>query len=281
MHYIEFPRLHLHFNINPVAFSIGSLEVHWYGIIMALAVTIGYFLAMSVIERFGYKKDDVSNVLFISVISGVICARIYYVVFNMDGFRHELSNVLNLRTGGLAIYGGVIGAMISVFVFCKYRKYKFLNFIDVLIPYLALGQSIGRWGNYTNQEAFGINTSLPWGMSGDLITQHIRMFVAKGMDITDELPVHPTFLYESIVNMIIFVILLMVRKNKKFDGNVFYMYMILYGVARFFIEGLRTDSLMFLGFRISQVVSLVLVLVFSCILVYKNRKINLDKSGEK
>lgn len=279
MHYIMFPKLHLYFNIDPVAVTIGNLDIYWYGIIIAVAVTVGYFLAMRIIEHFGYTKDDVSNVLMISTIVGVVCARMYYVVFNFDMFRDNLLDILNLRTGGLAIYGGIIGAVVSVYIYCVHKKYNFLNFIDVLIPYLALGQSIGRWGNFANQEAFGVNTDMPWGMSGDLINKEITKLMAKGVNITKDL-VHPTFLYESIINIIIFIILCKVRKNKKFDGSVLCLYMILYGIARFFIEGLRIDSLMFLGFRVSKVLSFLLVVIFSFVFFHEKRKQILNKSGE-
>lgn len=281
MHYIEFPKLWLHFNIDPVAFKLGNIEIYWYSIMIVLAVSVGYFLAMSSIERFKYTKDDVSNVLFVSTILGIVCARIYYVVFDFEAFRHNWVSIFNIRNGGIAIYGGIIGALVAAYFYCVIKKYSFLNFIDVLIPYLALGQSIGRWGNFTNQEAFGVNTTLPWGMSGDIIIKEIRKLMAYGVNITDEIPVHPTFLYESLADFVIFIVLIFARKNKKVDGSVLCLYLILYGVARFFIEGLRTDSLMFLGFRVSKLLSLLSVLIFSFVMYFIRRKKDKLEVGEK
>lgn len=272
MHYIEFPKLNIHLNIDPVAISIGNLAIHWYGIIISIAVFLGFFLAIRKISSFGYKEDDVTNVITIAIPSAVIGARIYYVTFNFSAFYDDWVSIFNIRTGGLAIYGGIIGALLSVYFYCRVKKYSFLNFVDVLIPYLALGQAIGRWGNFTNQEAFGGNTNLPWGMTGDLIKKDISLLNAKGFEISQDIPVHPTFLYEFIANIIIFFILLKIRKNKRFDGNVLYTYLILYGFARFFIEGLRTDSLMFLGFRVSQILSLIIVVVFLVLMSLPKRK---------
>ena len=277
MHYIEFPKLNIHLNIDPVAINIGNIDVHWYGIIISFAVFLGFFLAIRKINSFGYSEDDVTNIITIAIPSAVIGARIYYVAFNFDAFSDDLLSIFNIRTGGLAIYGAIIGAFISVYCYCKIKKYKFLNIVDVLIPYLALGQAIGRWGNFTNQEAFGINTNLPWGMTGDIINQEISYLSASGVSISQGIPVHPTFLYEFVVNLTIFFILLKVRKNKKFDGNVLYVYLTLYGIARFFIEGLRIDSLMFLGFRVSQILSLVIVLLCLGLYAITNKKRNIEQ----
>lgn len=262
MHYIEFPALGLHFNISPVAISIGGIDIYWYGIIISMAVFLGFFLATKKSTAFGYTKDDVVNMLTISIPSAIVGARLYYVIFNSQLFKDNLFSIFNIRTGGLAIYGGIIGAMLAIYAYCRYKGYKFLNFMDVFIPYLALGQSIGRWGNFTNQEAFGTNTKLFIGMTGDLIKKEVGYLEQTGLKISSDIPVHPTFLYESVANMIIFLILVRLRKNNKLDGNVLCTYMILYGISRFFIEGLRIDSLMFKGLRISQVLSAVIVVAF-------------------
>ena len=265
VHYIDFPKIGLHFNLSPVAFSLCGVEIYWYGIIMSTAILIGFFAACREARKYGYKSDDVSGILVCALGLGLVCARLYYVVFNLEDFRNNWIRVVNLRTGGLAIYGGIIGALFATYCYCLRRGYKFLNVIDVLMPYLALGQSIGRWGNFTNQEAFGKVTELPWGMTGDIIKD-----MNDGMYATSL--VHPTFLYESIITLVLYFVLRRVRDRKKFDGQVLGTYMLGYGVARFFIEGLRTDSLMFLNFRVSKVLSFALVLVSVAMFVMNRRR---------
>lgn len=260
--YIAFPKLDLHFDVDPVAISFGDFCIYWYGIIISVAIFVGFFLVKRNVYRFGYTVDDICNILVYAIVFGLLCARAYYVVFNIDEFRHEWVNILNIRTGGLAIYGGVIGALVSIYVYCKKRGYRFLDVVDILMPYLALGQSIGRWGNFTNQEAFGVETTLPWGMTGDII---------KG--VAGEKLVHPTFLYESLVTLVIFFVLCGIRKRKKVDGEVFFAYMLMYGLARFFIEGLRVDSLMLLNFRVSQVLSAAMVVVAIVFGIIKKKKV--------
>lgn len=274
IHYIEFPKLGLHFNLDPIAFSVGGIEIYWYGIIMSVAILVGFFTACREVKRHGYKPDDVGGILVGAIVLGLVCARLYYVVFNLDYFADNWTRILNLRTGGLAIYGGIIGAMFATYCYCKRHGYKFLNVIDVLIPYLALGQSIGRWGNFTNQEAFGKATSLWWGMTGDIIRDTYDGVYAQGL-------VHPTFLYESMVTFILYFVLRRVRERKVFDGHVLCVYMLWYGVARFFIEGMRTDSLKFLNFRVSKLLSLALVVISVVVFVLNKRKLRRVRCYEK
>lgn len=274
LHYIDFPKLGLHFEIDPVAYRIGGMEIYWYGIIISAAILVGFVVAMREVVRYGYSDDDVGEVLVCATVVGIICARLYYVMFNIDNFRDDLIRVFNLRTGGLAIYGGVIGALVAVYFYCRRRGYKFLNLIDVFIPYLALGQSIGRWGNFTNQEAFGRVTTLPWGMTGDIIKSVNDGMYADGL-------VHPTFLYESIVTFVLYFVLRRLRDRKKFDGYVLCVYVLAYSVARFFIEGLRIDSLMLMNFRVSKVLSSVLAIVSISVLAMNWRKMIGDDNCEK
>jgi len=183
----------------------------------------------------------------------IICARLYYCIF-----QGSFENFLNFRTGGLAIYGGIIGAIATIFVYCKIKRLNFLDMLDYIAPYLALGQAIGRWGNFVNIEAYGTETSLPW-----------RMGIYEGGIYTE---VHPAFLYESIATFLIFLILFKIRNKRRYKGQITFLYLALYGAARFFIEGVRIDSLMLNNVRISQVLALSNFVVFGSILLYKSIK---------
>ena len=199
------------------------------------------------------------DLLMFMVPIGIICARIYYCIFKWDYYSAHPLEIFQIWNGGIAIYGAVIGGVITAFVFCKIRKIQFLDMADFCIPYLALCQSIGRWGNFVNAEAHGT------------VTDSFFKMGIQNSEINPMQYFHPTFLYESVCTFIIFLILLFVDKKKKFVGQAFYLYFILYGVARYFIEGLRTDSL-YVGdtnIRISQLLSLILVFVFTILYVYK------------
>ena len=216
--------------MNPVAFTIFGIDVMWYGVIISTGFLIGVVLALSESKRTGFKEDNLLDFLLYAIPIGILGARAYYVIFSWDYYSQNLSQIINIRNGGLAIHGAVIAGVITGIIFCKIRKINFLELIDLVIPSLILGQAIGRWGNYVNQEAYGGPTDLPWGI------------MVNGQKV------HPTFLYESIINILIFIFLLWFRKNKKAsDGQIFGLYLILYSSGRFFIEGLRTDSLNFYG----------------------------------
>lgn len=262
------------FYINPVFLEFGTLKIYWYGIIIVFGIILALYLLY---KRFDTRKkhrilnknnfdenydfcfDTIIDFLTFAIIIGFISARIYYVIFNFNYYINHPSEVFMIWRGGLAIYGGVIGAVITGIIFCKKRKISFLNFADLLVPYLLLAQSIGRWGNFVNQEAYGYETNLPWKMG------------IYDLSINDYIYVHPTFLYESILTFLSFIFLVNLSKNKKFNGQIFYLYFIMYGIIRFFIEGLRTDSLMFANFRVSQILSLIFVIFFG-ILYYAKRK---------
>jgi len=208
--------------------------------------------------------------------ASIIGARLYYVIFSWDEFKDNLIDILNTRKGGLAIYGGVIAALITVFIFAKVKKINAFELLDFGIVYVPLAQAIGRWGNFVNQEAFGKNTDLPWGMTGNLIRKQLQISADKlskmGIIVDPSKPVHPTFLYESLWNVGVFLLLLFFRKRKKVDGEVLLLYGILYGLGRAWIEGLRTDSLMIGNLRISQFLSIIIVIVFSVVLYIKRKK---------
>lgn len=195
--------------------------------------------------------------LFVLPIS-IICARIYFIIFKLDYFIANPSEIFNIRNGGLAIYGGIIGAIVTIIVFCKKKKIKVLDVLDYIAPYLALGQAIGRWGNFFNGEAHGTQTQ-----------SFFRMGITENGNY---IQVHPTFLYESVCTFIIFIILYKLRNKRKYEGQLTYIYFFLYGIARTIIEGFRTDSLMLGSFRISQILSIVLTIIFGSILLYKRLK---------
>jgi phosphatidylglycerol---prolipoprotein diacylglyceryl transferase len=281
MNRVEFPGLGgLVIPINRVAFSVFGFSVYWYGLIISFAFLLGTVLGIRHCNKYQIKKDDFLDLLMVAIPTAIVFARLYYVVFAWEDFRGNLLSIFNLRTGGLAIYGGVIGAVLGALIFTKVKKIKTLQMFDFAVVYLPLGQAIGRWGNFVNQEAFGVNTTLPWGMRSETtimeLTRLQRMGVSiSSWDINPLLPVHPTFLYEFLWNSVVFVSLLLLRSKKKFDGEVFYMYMALYGLGRFFIEGLRTDSLMLGGFRVSQLLALIFFIVFVGVILKKRMNKNI------
>lgn len=222
-----------------VAFTLFGIDVMWYGILIGIGILLGVTLATKEAVRYGLSEDHFSTMLLWAIPIAIVGARLYYVLFNLDYYGQNPVHILNIREGGLAIYGGIIAALLTSYIYCKYKKMSFLTATDAAMPGVALGQAIGRWGNFMNQEAYGSETTLPWGM------------------LIDGKIVHPTFLYESLFNLCLVIFLLWYgRKKRKHPGEVLFLYMIGYGIARFFIEGLRTDSLYFMNFRISQLVSL-------------------------
>lgn len=226
--------------MNPVAFKIFGIEIMWYGILISLGVLLGVYFALKECKRVGFKEDDLLDFLLIAIPIAIVGARAYYVIFSWDYYSQNLGEIIKIRSGGLAIHGALIAGVIVGIFFCKKRKINVLQLLDIVIPSVALGQAIGRWGNFINQEAHGGPTNLPWGI------------MVNGQKV------HPTFLYESIMDFAIFLFLVWLRKNKKLKhGQIFALYLILYSATRFFVEGLRTDSLMFFGLRIAQLVSLV------------------------
>lgn len=267
---VQFPGLGLDFKFNNWAFEVFGIKIFWYGILIAAAFLAAVLLAMRSSKKYGIEQESILDLVLFTAPAAIICARLYYVIFSWDQFKGNLLEVFNTRNGGLAVYGGVIGAFIVAWFFARYKKIPFLHLLDFGVPYLALGQAIGRWGNFVNQEAFGAVTSLPWRMNGNYINSYIGG-ISRSIDLTKN-GVHPTFLYESLWDFALFLFLANYRKKKKVEGEVLYLYLILYGVGRFFIEGLRTDSLMLGSLRVSQMLSLLLVLVFVSLFVYGRRK---------
>lgn len=243
--------------MNPVAFEIFGLSIRWYGILIGCGMLIGAYLAMKEARRLGLKDDILLDALIIALPCAIVGARLYYVLFNLNTYS-SIWDALNIRQGGLAIHGGVLAAVGAFWIYAKVKKLDFWKWLDIAAPSIILGQAIGRWGNFINQEAHGGETDLPWGI------------------MVDGVKVHPTFLYESLGNFIIFFILYKMRKTKKFDGQQIAWYMILYSVIRFFIEGMRTDSLYLGPIRVAQLISL-LMIVGGVVLLNIRKKHPLEK----
>lgn len=273
MNLVEFPNLGgLKFTINPVAFQVFGLPIYWYGIIIALGFMLAIFLALRSCQGHGIDPENLIDLILYATPVAIISARLYYVIFSWDQYRNNLSEIINTRRGGLAIYGGIIGALLVALIFTRVKKLSFMKILDFISPYIALAQAIGRWGNFVNQEAFGTNTTLPWGMTSDRIRDELTRLQIEGRSVNPALPVHPTFLYESLLDLCIFLFLIRYSKKEKAEGEVFFLYMISYGTGRFFIEGLRTDSLMLGNLRISQVLAFVFVLAFGIAFYLKRKK---------
>lgn len=241
--------------MNPVAFKIFGFPVYWYGVLIGLGMFLGVVVAVYRAKQEGYDDNVIVDLALVAIPVAVLFARLYYVIFNWEYYRQHPSLILNTRTGGMAIHGGIIGGILAGYLYSRFKKIPFWKLADICAPSMILGQAIGRWGNYVNQEAHGGPTDLPWGI------------------MVNGVKVHPTFLYESLWDFGVFIFLMYYTKKKKFDGEIMINYLILYSIARFFIEGLRTDSLMIGPFRTAQVIS-VLIIIGGLILrsIMRNRK---------
>lgn len=267
--HVTFDGLGISFDLPSIAFSIGSYQIHWYGIIIAL----GFALAVLYGGRMAYKwkmsLDGMTDVLIWGTLLGIICARLYYVAFEWDYYSVHLSEIPAIWNGGIAIYGGIIGALIGAAIGCKIGKIDFLNLLDLGSLGLLIGQGIGRWGNFFNQEAFGTNTTTAlfrmWSPKiRDTLLDSSQALAAKGIEVNPDLPVYPTFLYESVWCLLSFVVLhIIIKKHRKFKGEIFMLYGVLYGAERMIVEGMRTDSLYIAHttIRVSQLLSAIIVVV--------------------
>ncbi len=266
MNTVEFPGLGHTFHLNRGAFHIGNLSVTWYGILITLGILLAMAFALSQCKKFGIIPDKLIDVTLGGVVGGIVGARLYYVAFSWDTFKDDLSSIVKTWEGGMAIYGGLIGAILVGALIVKIRKMKLLPVLDIACMGFLIGQAIGRWGNFVNVEAFGSNTSLPWGMTGERITSYlsnsanIEALNKLGVTVDALAPVHPCFLYESLWCALGFLLLFLYSKHHKFDGELFLMYTAWYGLGRGVIEGLRTDSLLLGSIRVSQLLAFVLVI---------------------
>lgn len=261
---VTFPGLGLSFEISRVAFTIGGVNIYWYGVVIAVGIVLAMAFALRHCTEFGIDGDAMVDVIVVGVVLGILSARAYYVA--MAPFKYQsIREILSLRDGGLAIYGGIIGAVVFGGLACKWRKVPVLPMFDLTGMGFLIGQCLGRWGNFFNQEAFGCNTTLPWGMYSAATEAYLRgstVTVPAGVTIDPTMPVHPTFLYESIWCLVGFVALRFYMKKRRFNGDIALLYAIWYGLGRFWIEGLRTDSLLLvpsMGLRASQLVAAIAV----------------------
>lgn len=256
---LTFPGLGLEFHLSRVAFTIGGMSIAWYGIIMAVGFLIGICYVMARVKEFGVDGDRVIDVLLVAVIGGIVGARLYYVAFSWNEYKDNLIDIFKIWHGGIAIYGGLIGAVIVGLIMCRVRKVRMLPMCDLATGGVIIGQAIGRWGNFVNIEAFGSNTTMPWGMAGPAVERylagHQEQLALAGVTVDPLMPVHPTFFYESMWCLIGFALIAFYTKRRRFDGELILLYGAWYGLGRFFIEGLRTDSLMLGTVRISQIVA--------------------------
>ena len=263
---VQFPGLGLSFELSRVAFSIGDMDIYWYGVCIAFGLCLALVFAFRRCTEFGIDADSMVDVILIGVVLGIASARLYYVA--MAPYNYDtIWDVLAVRDGGLAIYGGIIGAFVFGGLACKWRGVPVLPMFDLAGMGFLIGQGCGRWGNFFNQEAFGCNTTLPWGMYSEATRAYLMgstVTAQSGVTIDPNLPVHPTFLYESIWCFVGFLLLFRYIKKRKFNGDIALRYMIWYGAGRFWIEALRTDSLMLvpsIGLRASQLVAGIAVVV--------------------
>jgi len=258
----------------------GGFKIMLYGVLIGIGIVVGMLIANYNAKRAGLGGDIIYDFATYAIVFSVIGARLYYVIFSWDYYGQNPSQILNLRSGGLAIYGGVICAVITLVVYCRVKKVSALLLADCCCPGLIAGQAIGRWGNFVNCEAFG-------GYTDGLFAMQIKRSLANPSMVSQELmdhlvvengveyiQVHPTFLYESVMNFCILVFLMWYFKRKKFDGEIMWFYFLLYGLGRFFIEGLRTDQLILFGtgIAVSQLLSGVMVVVSVLMMVYFRRK---------
>lgn len=254
--------------IDPVAFNLGPLSVRWYGIIIAVGILLGYFVAQRALVKAGLHKDTLVDIIFYSALFGFIAARIYFVIFQWPYYVENPSEIIKIWHGGIAIHGGLIGGFIAGVIVCKAKNLNPFQIGDIVAPSIILAQGIGRWGNFMNHEAHGGPVSRAF-----LEKLHLPNFIIENMYINGQY-YHPTFLYESIWDVAGFIILVNIRKHLKL-GETFFLYLTWYSIGRFFIEGLRTDSLMLTSnIRVAQLVSILLILISISLIVYRRIKYN-------
>ncbi|CAL8900875.1 MULTISPECIES: prolipoprotein diacylglyceryl transferase [Bacillus] len=253
--------------IDPIAFQLGPLSVHWYGVIIGVGALLGLWLALRECEKRGINKDTFIDLILFAIPIAIICARIYYVSFEWDYYQQHPNEIIKIWHGGIAIHGGLIGAVLTAIVFAKVKKVSFWKIADVAAPSILLAQAIGRWGNFINQEAHGEAVSRAF-----LENLHLPEFIINQMYI-DGTYYHPTFLYESLWNLAGVVILILLRRTSMRRGEIFLSYLIWYSIGRFFIEGMRTDSLMLTEhLRIAQMISIAIFVVAVLLMIFRRIK---------
>lgn len=264
---IVFPKLGIDLHLSSTAFQIENLSIQWYGILITLGLILAMVYAFTQVKKYGLHPDRVLDAIIGGIIGAIVGARAYYVLLNWQDYAGDWKSILNLRGGGLAIYGGIIGGLLVGCLVAKLRKVKILPLLDIVGIGFLLGQGIGRWGNFFNQEAFGCNTNSIFGMSGGKIQEWITysypnttFYQNFGTVLDASQPVHPCFLYESLWCLLGFVLLaIFAKKIRRYDGQIFLIYIGWYGLERAFVEGLRTDSLVIGSIRVSQMLAILCV----------------------
>lgn len=256
--------------VDPIAFKLFGIPIHWYALIIVSGIVLGVWMASREAVRVGFEEDDIIDFMLWALPMSIIGARLYYVIFEWRTYIEYPLQIFNIRNGGLAIYGGLIAGGIVVYLFTQHRYYSFWKFLDVAAPSVIIAQAIGRWGNFMNHEAYGPETSRQF-----LESLHLPNFIIENMYIDGAFH-HPTFLYESIWNVIGFAVILYLRSKKDLfrQGEIFLTYVLWYSFGRFFIEGMRTDSLyLFNAIRVSQLLSAVLFVTALILFVYRRKKV--------
>ena len=286
---IDFPNIGIHLKSVGDHITVFGFDITYYGMLIGLGILAGIFIAAAEAKRSGQNSEDYFDLAIYAVIFSIIGARIYYVIFSWDMYKDDLLSIFNTRQGGLAIYGGVIAAVITVIIYARIKKMSAPLIFDTAGLGLVAGQMIGRWGNFFNREAFGEYTN-------NLLAMKLPVDAVRGSDITElmrkhmeqvdgvsYIQVHPTFLYESLWCLMVLVIMLIYRKYKKFDGEVFLIYLLGYGVGRAWIEGLRTDQLLLpgVGWPVSQVLAGIIAVVSLGLFIYKRFKIRQETEREQ
>lgn len=280
-HQVAFPELGIKLNADPTAFSIFGFNVQWYGLLITIGMILAIIYCFSQMKRYGIDPDRAIDAVIGGIVGGIVGARLYYVILEWDQYKDNIASIFNLRLGGLAIYGGIIGALLVGGIIAKIRKVKLLPLLDLVGQGFLIGQCVGRWGNFFNQEAFGCNTDSVFGMTGGRIQSWIassytstQCYNNLQVELDPSLPVHPCFLYESLWCLAGFILLAVTaRKFRKFDGQIFLMYIAWYGLGRSFIEGLRTDSLVIGSIRVSQALAIVCTVAAVMLLVICGLKV--------
>lgn len=277
---IAFPNLGIYLNNVPKGFGIFGFQIALYGVIIGIGVLCGVLLAAQVAKKEKLDADVIWDFAIYAIIFSIIGARVYYVVFQWDMYKDNLPGILNLRNGGLAIYGAVIAAFITMWVYCRVKGYRFLQIADICVHGLVLGQVIGRWGNFTNREVFGEYTDnllamrLPVEAVRSIdISENVAAHIAEGANY---IQVHPTFLYESLWNLALLAVMLLYRRHKKFEGEMWLLYLGGYGLGRAWIEGIRTDTLFIphTTLAVSQVLAVALFIVSLAADILIRRRMN-------
>jgi len=285
---INFPNLGIYLSNVGNKISVFGFDIAYYGITIAIGMLCGIYIAMRMAKKTKQNPDTYMDLAMVAIVCALAGARLFFVAFSWDQYKDDLLSIFNTRRGGLAIYGGVIAAVICAFVFARVKKLKFGQLVDTACIGLVLGQIIGRWGNFFNREVFG-------GYTNSLFAMQLPLNAVRSSDVTAEMmehlqtidgisyiQVHPTFLYESLWNVGVLILLIWYTKKKKFHGEVFALYLLGYGIGRFWIEGMRTDQLLIpgLGLPVSQVISVILAATAVAVIIFKRKNGNLQEDKD-